>query len=78
MFGTLRNDVDVTFAQLDSAFSFIGISERNVEATTQNEEELVGVFMNVPQVLALDVGHFYVVIVNSTNYPGTINIFEGS
>jgi hypothetical protein len=60
-----RNDEDVAAMQVDGPCAAVGISKANVEVAVQNEEELVGVVVDMPDMLALHFGDSYVVVIDS-------------
>jgi AraC-like DNA-binding protein len=69
---------DVTGVQLGGAFLAVGFAQRHVELAVDDQEELIGVLVDVPDVLAGGVRHFDVVIINPADNACAVNIVEGS
>jgi hypothetical protein len=65
MFHSSRNYKDVTSLQADGPRAAVCIPDAYVELAVQNEEELVGVVVDVPHVLALHFGDSYVIVVDA-------------
>jgi hypothetical protein len=47
-----------------------------LEPAVEHQKELVGIFVDVPHMLALGVGDPYVVLVHSGDDPGTVDVVE--
>ena len=76
MLCTFRYDERVALAQRDGGLAAVSIADGHIELAVEDQEELVGVFVYVPQVLALGVGHANVVVVHAGDDPRTVNLVE--
>lgn len=75
MHGAFRNNEDLAFGQLDCAFT-VSVADRDVESSVEDEEELVGVLMAVPHVLAKRVGDANVIVVHSRHDARAVHLTE--
>jgi hypothetical protein len=67
MFHTSRDHEDVASMQADRPGAAVRIPDADVEVAVQHEEELISVVVDVPDILALDLGDSYVVVVDARN-----------
>ena len=60
----------------DRRLAAVGTSQRDVEFAVQDEEELVGVLVDVPDVLALGVGDADVIVVDTCHDARAVDVVE--
>ncbi len=72
----LRHHEHLSLLQHHGAFAASRIPQGNVEPALEHEEKLVGVLVDVPDVLALGVGDTDVVVVDVPHDAGTVNVGE--
>ena len=77
MLGALRNDEGVAFAQHDGRFAAFGIPHSDVELTVEDEEEFVGFFVDVPDMLTLGMGDPDVIIIDLADDSRTVDVVKG-
>lgn len=76
MLCTFRYDEHVALAQRDGGLAAVSIADCHIELAVEDQKELVGVFVYVPHVLALGVGHANLVIVHAGDDPRTVRLVE--
>jgi uncharacterized Fe-S cluster protein YjdI len=72
----LGHDERVALTQHDGPLAASAIAQGDVELAVEHEEELVGVVMNVPHVLALGVRDADVVVVDPGHDPRAVDLVE--
>ena len=77
MLDALGDHKDVTCTEFGGAFLAIRFAQHDVELAVDHQEELIGVLMDVPDVLTRGVRHFDVVIIDPAHDPGAVDIVEG-
>lgn len=75
---TLRHDEHVSLVESHHPFRSVGFAQVNVEPAVEHHEELVGVFMVVPDVLAFGLGDSNVVVVDPRDDPRAPRLVERS
>lgn len=78
MFDTARDDVGVTRAKRHGVLTPVLGLDRNVEPAFEDQEELVRVLMNMPDVISFGVSDSHVVVIDSSNDPRAVDLVEGS
>jgi len=73
----LGHDVGVAGAQHHRGFAAIGIADSDVELAVQDEKELIGVLVDVPDVFAQRMCDPYVVVVHPSHDPRAVDVVEG-
>ena len=76
MLCTFRHNEHVALAQRDGGLAAVSIADCHLELAVKDQEELVGVFVYVPHVLALGVGDANLVIVHAGDDPRTVSLVE--
>jgi AraC-like DNA-binding protein len=74
--GALGDHEDVPGAQLDGAFLAAGPAQRDGEPAVDDQEELIGVLVDVPDVLTLGVRDLNVVIINPADNARAVKVIE--
>ena len=64
MLRTFRHDERVSLAQRDGGLAAVSIADGHIELAVEDQEELVGVVVDVPDVFALDLGDPDVLVVD--------------
>ena len=78
MLGALRHDEDVALAQQHGPLGSVLIAKGDVKLAVEDKEELIGVLVHVPVVIAARVRDPHGVVVDPAYDPGAVNIVEGS
>ncbi|GAB3838896.1 hypothetical protein GCM10027610_043670 [Dactylosporangium cerinum] len=76
MFDAARHDERVALGEGHGVLAVL-VADRDVEPAVQDEEELVGVFVHVPDVLAQGVRDAHVVVVDPGHDPRAVHVVEG-
>jgi hypothetical protein len=76
VFGSLGDDEDVALAQADRPLATIGIPEAHVKLAVEDEEELIGVLVHMPDVIALGVRDPDRVIVDMADDARAVDVLE--
>ncbi len=76
MFDSLRDDEGVALDEMDGRFDAVDVTDRDVEGSVEDEEELVGVVVAVPHVITQGVRNPYVVVVHAGDDPRAVHLVE--
>jgi hypothetical protein len=74
---TLGDDERVPRTQDHRGLGPVGVPDRDVELAVEYEEELVGVLVDVPQMVAEGVRYPYVLVVHPGHDPRAVDLVEG-
>ena len=77
MLDALGDHGDVTGTQLGGAFPAAGFAQRDVELAVNHQEKLIGVLVDVPDVLTRGVRDLDVIIINPADNAWAVDIVEG-
>jgi RNA polymerase sigma factor (sigma-70 family) len=75
--GAPGNHEDVPGVQFDGSLRAVRIAQRDGEPAIDHEEELIGLLVDVPDVLALCVRHLDVVVVDPADDSRAVDVAEG-
>ena len=76
MFDSLRDDEGVPLDEVDQCFGSVAVTDRDVEDSVEDEEELVGVVVAMPHVVAQGVCDPYVVVVHAGDDARAVHLIE--
>jgi AraC-like DNA-binding protein len=74
--GAFGDHEDVPGAQLDGSFLAAGLAQRDGESAVDHQEELIGVLVDVPDVLTRGMRDLDVVVINPADDARAINVIE--
>ena len=76
MLGAPGDDEDVAGVQLNGAFLAAGLAKGDVETPVEHQEELVGVLVDVPDVVAAGVRDLDVIVIDPADDPRAVDLGE--
>ena len=76
MFDSLRHDEGVPLDEVDQCFGSVAVTDRDVEDSVEDEEELVGVVVAMPHVVAQGVCNPHVVVVHASDDARAVHLIE--
>jgi hypothetical protein len=74
--GSPRHHEHISGSERHPPLGSIGLAERDVELAVEGQEELVGVVVDVPHVLAPGMRDPHVVVVDPGHDPGAVDLVE--
>ncbi len=77
MLGAPRHDEGVALAKHDGRFLAIGVAHGDVKLTVEDEEELVGVLVDVPDMVTVGVRDTDVIVVHVSHDSRAVVLVEG-
>lgn len=76
MFDSLRDDEGVPLDEVDQCFGSVAVTDRDVEDSVDDQEELVGVVVAMPHVVAQGACNPYVVVVHASDDARAVHLIE--